>query len=167
MRKIKLFLTLFCVLAIQSIGNAQTPSDYLILQDIGSYKFSTQSINPVTDEVKQIPGYTVTKSPGMLKGAGHFKTDHKDTTYTTGYESDVADLSVKVQVTQHTGGDSDRWLLHEIETGFRNAKVYRLGLLNSHKIREKDNGNKIFFRGLVYGYRWVSNNIVVISPIQI
>ncbi|MEN6422320.1 MAG: hypothetical protein ABFD76_10275, partial [Smithella sp.] len=131
MKKIKYVTVLIGLFLFPIILCAQSVSDYLILQNIGSYKFSTQSVNPVTDEVKQIPGYTILKNSGVLTGADHFKIDHKDTTYETDYESDVTDIGVEVEVTQHTGGDSDRWLLHEIEDSYRDPddEDGRLGLL--------------------------------------
>ena len=85
--------------------------DFLILQDIGSYKFITQSKDPLTKKVIQIPGYIMWNNPGVVAGAGHFGLDHTDTTYETDYESDVTDLGVRVQVTKHTDPiDSDKWL---------------------------------------------------------
>jgi hypothetical protein len=62
-----------------------------------------------------------------------------------------------VSVTQHAGADSDRWLLHEVERGFRSDD---LESQFEGTIKEID-GNKIIT--FLYGtaYRWVSNNIVV------
>jgi hypothetical protein len=159
-KSLKFVTVLIGLFLLPIILCAQSVSDYLILQNIGSYKFSTQSVNPITDEVKQIPGYTILKNPGVLTGTDHFRIDHKDTTFETDYESDVTDIGVEVQVTQHTGGDSDRWLLHEIENGYRSLKSEKLGMpIQATRIREI-NGNKfIGCRG--DGYRWLSNNVVV------
>lgn len=137
---------------------AQNPSDYLILQNIDSYKFITQSKNPITKKVKTIDGYWIFSNSGSLMGTGHFVLDHDDKTYETVYESDVTDLGVKVQVTQHTGGDSDRWLLHEIEDGFRRSKTLKATYSAPNPIRIIDN-NTIWFQWGVY--TWLSNNIVV------
>ena len=143
MKGIKLYLIVFSFLAIQNYVYAQNPSDYLILQNIGSYKFSTQSVNPVTDEVKQIPGYTILKNAGVLISTGHFRLDHKDITYKTDYESDVADLGVEIQVTQHAGSDSDRWLLHEVDRNFRNY----YGQPGDSYVMRQINGNTVMAAG--------------------
>jgi hypothetical protein len=159
-RKIKFAAILIGLFLFSTSIMAQNISDYLILQDIGSYKFSTQNVNPITDEVKQVPGYTVTNNSGVLMGVDHYFLDHKDKTYETVYESDVTDLGIEVQVTQHTGGDSDRWLLHEIEDIYRSVKSEKLGLpIQATRIREVG-GNKIIGRR-GNGYLWVSNNVVV------
>jgi hypothetical protein len=159
-KSLKFVTVLIGLFLLPIILCAQSVSDYLILQNIGSYKFSTQSVNPITDEVKQIPGYTIFKNPGVLTGTDHFRLDHKDTTYETDYESDVTDIGVDVQVTQHTGGDSDRWLLHEIEDSLRDGELETIGKLSSGVRLREINGNKIIsLRGSVY--RWLSNKIVV------
>ena len=132
-------------------------SDYLILQDIGSYKFITQSKNPLTKKNVLIPGYTMRNAPGVLAGADHFDIDHDDSKYETDYESDVADLGVEVQVTKHSGSDSDKWLLHEVESNFRrNPEQDRF----KGVIREI-NGKRIFTYARGTHYNWISNNIVV------
>jgi hypothetical protein len=160
-KSIKFVTVLIGLFLLPIILCAQSVSDYLILQNIGSYKFSTQSVNPITDEVKQIPGYTILKNPGVLTGTDHFRIDHKDTTYETDYESDVTDIGVEVQVTQHTGGDSDRWLLHEIEDSYRDGDEHaKLGLLIQATRLREINGNKIIGRR-GNGYTWVSNNFVI------
>lgn len=131
--------------------------DYLILQNINSYRFITQSKDPLTKKIVQIPGYTTRKAPGFLAGADHFDVDHDDITYETDYESDVADLGVEVQVTQHPGSDSDKWLLHEVEGNFRrNPEQDRF----KGVIREI-NGKRIFTYSRGAHYNWISNNIVV------
>jgi hypothetical protein len=74
----------------------------------------------------------------------------------------VIHIGVEVQVTKHTGSDSDKWLLHELESSFRGrAKAGQLGfsLYDSASIREIA-GNKIFDYGNV-DYRWISNYVVV------
>jgi len=137
-------------------------SDYLILQNIGSYKFITQTKNPLTKKIVQIPGYTTRNAPGMLAATDHFDLDHDDTTYGTDYESDAANLGVEVQVTKHAGGDSDRWLLHEVEDSYRSDDPARLGLLSQGTIIKKMGNDKFFSIRLGGGaYMWVSNNVVV------
>jgi hypothetical protein len=141
------------------IANAQTMSDYLILNDIGSYKLSKP--------VKPFPGFKPTGGPrtyegaGVLSGAGHFD-DHKDMSYKVMYLGGDGLPSPTVLVVQHAGADSDQWLLHEIEDAYRdgNDKENRLGLIaQGTRIRDID-GNKIIgMRG--GGYNWISNNILV------
>jgi hypothetical protein len=158
LRKIKLVILFLGLFLLPITVLAQNISDYLILQNIGSYEFSTQSVNPVTDEVKQVPGYTVTNNSGILMGTDHFFKDHNDKAYETDYESDVTDLAVEVQVTQHTGGDSDRWLLHEIDKSFRTSlgipgKAYGQRTINGQSILESGAGGRT--------YRWISGNKII------
>jgi hypothetical protein len=140
-------------------------ADYLILQDMGSYKFITQSKNPLTKKIIQIPGYTTRNAPGVLVGADHFDLDHDDTTYETDYESDITDLGVEVQVTQHAGSDSDKWLLHEVEDGYRDGDDSdgRLGRFSGAGVKIRDiGGNKFLYWGLGGGsYSWISGLKVI------
>ncbi len=140
-------------------------TEYLILQDIGSYKFITQSKNPLTKKIIQIPGYTTRSAPGELAGADHFDLDHDDMTYETDYESDVADLGVEVQVTKHAGSDSDKWLLHEVEDSYRDNDDSdgRLGRLSGAGIKIREiGGSKFIYWGLGGGsYTWVSGHKVI------
>lgn len=118
------FMVLFVVMMVSARAYAQTPSisDYLIMQNIGGYVWKTQSKDFITGQLHSIPGYSVRSAAGILAGANHFDIDHTDTTYETRYINNVAEFGVEVQVTQHAGGDSDRWLLHEVEDGFRKDK---------------------------------------------
>lgn len=145
-----LFILLFPVLSF-----SQDLSNYLILNDIGAYKYRPKP-------TKRIYG-----NSGVLISAGHFSLDHDDVTYQTRYIQPEPLLGVEVQVTQHAGGDSDRWLPHEMEDGYRDNDDSdgRLGLLSGAgvKIREVD-GNKIFYWGLGGGsYSWISGNNIVIE----
>lgn len=99
---------------------AQAVSNYLILQDIGDYRFITQTKGFITGKPRAIPGHSVRTASGILTGADHFDMDHDDITYESGYSNRDIKLYVDVQVTQHAGGDSDKWLLHEIDISFRN-----------------------------------------------
>ena len=150
------FLLLPCVAAAQNV------SDYLILQDIGAYKLSTP-------KKSSIAGFGIMGGPrvdqndsGVLSGSDHFP-DHTDTTYGLMYLGSGVYPPTEVKVTQHTGGDSDRWLLHEIEKSFRTSKIERLGLPYGASVAMRDvNGNKILYGGLGGGqYRWLNNNIVI------
>ena len=143
-------------------SQGQNIADYLILQDIGDYKFITQTKDFITGQIKTIPGYTVRGAPGILAGADHFDEDHDDTTYETNYVNRIVQLSVGVQVTQHAGSDSDKWLLHEIERGFRGSDDEKggLGLLHRGSRLAEVSNNKVFRFWSIY--RWVSNYVVVI-----
>ncbi len=137
---------------------AQAASDYLILQDIGNFKFITQSKNPLTNIVKLIPGYSVRVAPGILAGADHFDMDHDDKTYEMNYDNSVIHMGVEVQVTKHSGGDSDKWLLHEIELSYQKSNTLGAAYAAPNPLRDIG-GNKILF---MWGYyAWVSNKVVV------
>jgi hypothetical protein len=133
-------------------------NDLLILQNIGSYRFITQTKDPLTKKIVQIPGYTTRNAPGIIGGADHFDLDHVDTTYETDYESDAADLGVEVQVTQHAGSDSDKWLLHEIDKSFRTS----LGIPgDSYGPRLIDGQTVLEFGAGGREYRWLSGTKVI------
>lgn len=162
MRNIKVIFIIFCLLLTQGLVHAQTPSDYLILQDIGGYKFITQRVNPITDAVIQLPGYIITNNSGVLMGSGHFLLDHNDKSYKTYYESKIVHLGIDVEVTQHTGGDSDRWLLHEIEISYRSIKMERMGMMTEGTVMRKINSQRVLWIGLGGGsFTWTSNNVVI------
>lgn len=153
-----LVLLLFSIILSFHNSSFAAVEDYLLLNDIGSYKFITENVHPLTKKVTTIPGYTTRTAPGILAGADHFDTDHDDTVYEIVYESDVTDLGVRVQITQHAGSDSDRWLLHELERGFRKSKSLHEIYVAPNPIREIS-GNKIWY---TWGYyRWLSNNIII------
>jgi hypothetical protein len=159
MRKSGSMVILMLLVCPCGLVYAQAVSNYLILQNIGSYVHKTQTKDLITLQPKTIPGYTVRKAPGILVGADHFDVDHIDTTYEATYESGSIGLGVEVEVTQHAGGDSDRWLLHEVERGFRRGDHEEQ--MTPARFRNID-GNKVFYSGLGGGtYRWLSNKIVV------
>jgi hypothetical protein len=121
----------------------QPLSNYLILNNIGSFKASQ---NPSSGQ-----------GPGSLAGAGHFYHDHVDRTYSITYFNLQTKVGPEVQVTQHAGGDSDRWLLHELEGTFRrNPEQSQFKGI----IREV-NGKRIFTYLRGTHYRWTSANVVV------
>jgi len=137
---------------------AQSIPDYLILQNIGNYQFKTQGKDFITGQTRTIPGYATRIAPGFLVGADHFDVDHDDKTFETDYINRTIHLSVDVQVTQHAGGDSDKWLLHEVERGFQKIKDMGANYVSTNPLRDI-NGKKIFY---TWGYyRWISNYVAV------
>jgi len=137
---------------------AQSVSDYLILQDIGDFKFITETKDFVTGQVKTIPGYAIRTAPGILVVTNHFDLDHNDVTYETDYLNRGSKVSVEIQVTQHAGADSDRWLPHEVDMDFRNyygipGRSYGPRQIDGHTILEDAVGGRI--------YRWLSGNKVI------
>src|SRR5574340_117955 len=141
----KLRYTMFCIvttlIAVAIAWSAEDVSTYLIMGDIPPYQRVTQVIDMITEKLKTIPGYSVYDNfSGTLAGADHFSLDHTDTTYETDYQSDALKLGANVQVTRHAGGESDKWLLHEIEDRYRDGDDSdgRLVLLSGAgvKIRE-------------------------------
>ena len=133
-------------------------SDYLVLQDIGLYKLDTPQ--SVFEGEPPIGGPRTYDGSGVVAATGHFP-DHSDVTYEVMYIGGNGFPSPTVQVTKHAGSDSDKWLLHEVERGFRDSRTLSAGMAESARIREI-NGNKIFFYGGgVVAYSWLSNNIVV------
>jgi len=153
--KNKLFLTLLIAVFFNTtLSFSQNISDYLILQDISSYKISKPE--------KLIPGFQLIGGPrtydshGIIGATGHFPY-HSDKNYTVMYLGETDDLpSPTVQVTQHAGSDSDRWLLHEVEDIFRSNKS--LGALVSGTEIREINSNKIYNW---ISYAWISGNVLV------
>lgn len=134
---------------------SQNVSDYLILQDIANYKLEAPQ--------KVIGGYIggprVFNGAGVIAPTGHFYLDHNDKTYEAYYEGGSNFPSPTVQVTQHIGTDSDKWLLHEVERGFRRGNYEENMTLKRFRNIE---GNNIFYSGLGGGtYRWISNRVVI------
>jgi len=128
------------------------------LQDIGSYKLKTQVKNPISKKIRTITGYKVHNNSGSLIGADHFDLDHDDTSYETVYENKDVGLGVDVQVTQHAGGDSDRWLLHEADAEFRTYfgipdLTYTIKTIDGNRILVDATGGR--------DYRWISGNKLV------
>ena len=155
-------LIVFISLTYSTAQGFTNLSDCLVTTDIGKYIYDVKIAR-------------LGNAAGVVGGADHFKIDHVDSICSGEYsninevrvfqtrEEIVNNLvSVDVQVTQHTGGDSDRWLLHEIEDSYRDPdnEDARLGLLLQATRLREINGNKIIGRR-GNGYTWVSNNVVV------
>jgi hypothetical protein len=141
---------------------ADEVSTYLIMGDIPPYHRLTQAIDMISEKVKTISGYTIYSHPGILAGADHFSLDHADVTYETDYQSETIGMGATVQVTQHSGSDSDKWLLHEMEDGYRDNDLNTLGRLTEGTILRKIGTNRAFWLGLGGGsFMWLNNNVVV------
>ena len=143
-----------CLLIVPALIYADV-NDYLILEDIGSYKLFTG-----------IPGrifsgppskYSQTATGGILDAAGHFSEN--DQSYEASYTAPGSKWPfVKVEVTQHAGSDSDKWLLHEVDMYFRNY----YGIPGRSYIVRKIDGNTIIAYGAGgWAYRWLRDNKVI------
>jgi hypothetical protein len=142
----RIIAVLMLVIALPKSGFTGTVADYLILQDIGQYKFM---------------GKGGGQGSGIVSATGHFRTDHTDVSYSGMYFNEVSEIGVNVEVSKHAGSDSDKWLLHEAERGFRDTDNMEACTDEDSMVRVL-NSNKIFFYGGgVVGYRWISNNVVV------
>ena len=155
MKLITLFIGLFL---FPIIVFAQNISDYLIVQDIGVYKLGARQ--------KVVGGFI--GGPRIFDGAGviaptaHFYVDHTDKTYEVYYEGGNSLNSPTVQVTQHAGADSDKWLLHEVEDSYRDGDLETLGLLTDGAVLRRIDSKRIFWIGIGGGsFMWVSNNLVI------
>lgn len=155
--KNKLVITaLLSLLCAHSLALAQSIGDYLLLQNIGLYKLDKPE--------KHLPGEPPSGGPrlydsaGVVAGAGHFP-DHMDKTYEVMYLGGDTNSSPTVQVTQHAGIDSDRWLLHEVDTGFRD----KYGITAVSYYPWQIDGLNILINA-VGGreYRWLSGNKVIV-----
>jgi len=146
MKKITIMGAMGFLLLSAILGYTQNASDYLILESIGDYHNSGKG--------------KCGKGSGVIAATGHFKENHDDLTCRTGYYNAQDDLAVSIQVTKHAGSESDKWLLHEVEDGYRSDEVEKLGLpTKGVRLRQIGGSNFISLRGS--GYSWISNNVVV------
>jgi hypothetical protein len=131
---------------------SQDFGNYLITNDIGNYKFRLKP-------TKRIYG-----NNGALVSTSHFYLDHDDVTYETEYILPSPLLGVEVQVTKHSGSDSDKRLLHEIEDGYRDDDKLNATVDTNVQMR-MINGNNVYFSGIYGGksYSWIANNNVVVD----
>jgi len=137
-----------------SMAAAQSISEYLILQDIGIYKIDKPE--------KHLPGEPPSGGPRTYDSMGesgidHFP-DHVDKNYEVMYFGGDANSSPTVQVTQHAGSYSDKWLLHEVDIDFRNfygipGKSYAVVPIDGNYVLE--------FGSAGWDYRWISGNKVI------
>jgi hypothetical protein len=139
---------------ISASGFAQSYSDYLILQDIGPYKLEA----PKKVVGGYIGGPRVFDGAGVIAPTDHFYLDHTDKTYEAYYESGSNLASATVQVTKHSESDADKWLLHEIDSGFRDY----LGLPSGSYTPRHVNGQTILVNSVGgRSYRWLSGNKLI------
>lgn len=146
MRRILTIISIWIGVSMVVIPNAlsQGISDYLIVTNIGAFGASK---NP-----------TAGQGSGILAGADHFYQDHKDMTYRISYFDLATRSGAKVQVTQHAGSDSDRWLLHETDRDFRNY----YGLPSESYVMRVINDNTVMAFGAGgWDYRWLSDDKVI------
>jgi hypothetical protein len=139
---------------IPALSFSQNLSDYLILQDIAPYKLEA----PQKVVGGYIGGPRVFDGAGVIAPTGHFYLDHNDKTYEAYYEGGSTLPSATVQVTKHSGSDSDKWLLHEVDSDFRNyygipTESYGPLTIDGQTILDDSVAGET--------YRWVSGNKVI------
>jgi hypothetical protein len=123
---------------------AATVTDCLIDTDIGEY-------------TRSYPG-SCPKGSGIVAGTGHFKPDHIDYACDIRYYNETIDNGVEVQVTNHSGSESDKWLGHELDAEFRNyygipGDSYAVVLIDGNTVLE--------FGSAGWDYRWISGSNVI------
>jgi hypothetical protein len=142
MKKIIMLL----ILLLSTISFSQELGTSLILNDIGEYKYRPKRTNEIYG------------NSGVLIAVDHFDMDHNDVTYRTRYVHPITILGVEVQVTKHSGSDSDKWLLHEVDKSFRTS----LGIPGeSYGPRQIDGQTILEFGAGGREYRWLSGNKVI------
>lgn len=148
-----------------SVRGVTQEANLLILEDIGVFRLERESREFSDRKLRAITPYKkYNGSAGIVGGAGHFAYDHNDVTYETGYDNSTFGMGVSVQVVKHSGSDSDKWLLHEVEDSYRSNDKLRLGLLSTGAVIKRlvANGDRFFSIRLGGGtYMWLSNNVVV------
>jgi hypothetical protein len=150
-------LMAFVALSYSTAQGFTNLSDCFVTNDIGKFTYRVKNAR-------------LGNACGVVGGADHFDIDHADTLCDGGY-SNINEvrglakeekfkklLSIKVQVTQHTGGDSDRWLLHEADAEFRTYygipdDAYMMRQISSSNIITDGTGG--------WTCRWLSSNKVI------
>ncbi|MBU0673442.1 MAG: hypothetical protein KJ950_02210 [Proteobacteria bacterium] len=153
------FTGIFLSLSSTHANAFSNPSDCLIENDIGIYNYRPNSSN-------------LGNGSGIVGPTGHF-TDHLDNVCSGKYsnidqirglpidEARQKIISINIQVTQHTGGDSDQWLLHEVEDGYRDSDQLEAVLSEASRLRTINNNIIFFYGGGEVGYSWLSNAVLV------
>lgn len=161
MSRILFLLLMLLTVVLPTRAMSAGMAEYLILQDIGNFKLSVPE--------KSLPGEPPIGGPSsyvgavVVDGASHFDQDHTDTTYEVDY-FDFSETypSPTVQVTQHAGADSDKWLLHEVEESLRSADVNKLGRRSeSAAYRRVGTADILTISIAGRAYYWLSNNVTV------
>ncbi len=136
------------LLALPALSLAQEIGNYLIMTDIGEYKFRPKRVITIGNA-------------GVLVPTGHFP-GHGDMTYEGIYIHPQTYLGITVKVTQHAGSDSDKWLLHEVEDSYRDNDKETLGLLTEGAILRRVDSNRVLWIGLGGGsFMWLNNSVVI------
>jgi hypothetical protein len=143
MKKIIIAMLAVMSLVWSSKGYSQNPSDYLVCQDIGAFKKY---------------GCACGTGAGLLVPVDHFGEDHHDTSCTVIYHSMTQRMGIDVEVTQHSGNDSDKWLLHELDAEFRN--YYGIPG-DSYAVVPIDGNTVLEFGSAGWDYRWINGNNVI------
>jgi hypothetical protein len=142
--KIKLVILFLGLFLLPITVLAQNPADYLILQNVNNF----------TNDGKGECG----NGSGIIGSADHFDLDHIVTTCETDYYNFKLKMAVEIQVEQHTGGDSDRWLLHELDAEFRTY----YGIPGKSYGPEKIEGQTILVDSAGGNdYLWLSGNKII------
>jgi hypothetical protein len=158
MKKNWILAVVLIVLTVPQRGATQE-GNYLILEDIGAFKLEKESREFPDRKLRPITPYKrYNGSAGVLGGTGHFNHDHNDVTYETGYDNSTVGMGVTVQVTQHAGADSDKWLRHELDEAFRDdlgipADSYAPRIISGQTILVDSVGGR--------DYRWQSGNKII------
>ncbi|MEE9910340.1 MAG: hypothetical protein K4571_01345 [Deltaproteobacteria bacterium] len=141
---------MFAMLLLPICGFAQGLDNYIIKNDIDNYKYRPKP-------TKEIYG-----NSGFVLSIDHFDEDHDDISYVTRYIKPNPILGLSVEVTQHAGSDSDKWLLHEVEDNYRDDEYETLGQLIDGAVMRRIDNNRVLWIGIGGGtFRWIRNNIVV------
>lgn len=159
-KKLLFILSILLLVFISTASAAVT--DYLILQDIPPYKLFTGIPGRVFSGPPR--KYSLTTTGGILDAAGHFSEN--DVSYEASYiETESKWPFVKVEVTQHSGSETDKWLPHEFEGSYRDGDDSdgRLGRLSGAGVKIREiGGNRFVYWGLGGGsYTWVSGLKVI------
>jgi hypothetical protein len=150
----RIILVLIIILVLPATIYASA-EDYLILQDMGIYKLFTgiqgRSYSGPPRKYRQI------NSGGVLQAADHFSEN--DICYEASYTQPSSKWPfVKVDVTQHAGGDSDKWLMHELDDAFRDD--YGIPDI-SYSPRQIDGNTVLVCSSGGRDYRWISGYKVI------
>jgi hypothetical protein len=145
LKKAAQFITVFSfILICTTVVVAQEISNYLIMSNIGDF---VASRNPTSG-----------RGPGVVVGADHFYQDHADMTYRISYFNLQTKVGPEIQITQHSGSDSDKWLLHEVEKSFRTS----YGIPGDpYAVRVIDGNTVLVYGSAGWTYRWLSGNKII------